>query len=161
MRLRIPMRLGLCCGAILAISACAPSLIPGTEVPDTTTNRELLKDIEQYRQAVERRDAKSVIAMVSPTYFDERGHPDDPTYHWNYNRLVQELPDKFAKVKDMRLSVTIRRVHVKEDRAKVSYLFTENYLAELPAGETPEHSSDLSQIEFVRSGTQWLITKGL
>jgi len=39
--------------------------------------------------------------MVSPTYFDLRGHPSDPSWHWNYDRLKVELPVEFAKVKDV------------------------------------------------------------
>ena len=55
---------------MLAFAACTPSMIPGTSVPDTGENRELLKQVELYRQAVERKDADAVLEMVSPSYYD-------------------------------------------------------------------------------------------
>ncbi len=151
--------------AALALSAlaagCAPSLIPGTEVEDTAVNRKLLAEIERYRRAVEHRDATAILAMVSPAYYDERGHPDDPSYHWDYPRLAKELPQRLSKVKDVRLDITVRRISVRDDKARASYYYTENYIATLPSGELPEHESDLERMEFQRQGDRWLITKGL
>ncbi|MHB1846338.1 MAG: nuclear transport factor 2 family protein [Deltaproteobacteria bacterium] len=146
---------------LAATAGCAHSLIPGTEVEDTKDDRAIMRVIQQYRQAVERRDSQAVLDLVSPTYFDERGHPDDPSFHWNYKRLAKELPTKFSKIKDIRLTVTVRRIDVNEDRAKAMYLYVEDYLATLPQGETPEHVSDIDRMELVRSGKGWLITKGL
>jgi hypothetical protein len=151
--------LGLVLGASLA--ACAPRLIPGTKIPDTDVNRALMSQIEAYRQAVERRDTDAIIAMVSPNYFDVRGHPDDPSYHWNYERAKTDLPEKFAKVRDVRLEVQVRKIEVKDHLAKVSYLFTVNFIAQLPAGQFPHHDSDVSQIEFQLVGKRWLIVRGL
>jgi hypothetical protein len=151
--------LGLILGASLA--ACAPRLIPGTKVPDTDVNRVLMAQMETYRQAVERRDSEAIMAMVSPNYFDVRGHPDDPTYHWNYERAKTDLPEKFAHVKDIRLEISVRKIEVKGTLAKVSYLFTENFVAQLPSGLSPHHDSDVSQMEFVLVGKRWLISRGL
>ncbi len=142
-------------------SACAPSLLPGTEVPDTRENREIMKVVELYRQAVERRDATAILDLVAPSYFDERGHPDDASFHWNFERLARDLPKKFEKVNDVRLTITVRRIEVDQERAKVSYLYVEDYIAKLPQGETPEHASDIDRMELVRSGKRWLITKGI
>jgi hypothetical protein len=147
--------------AMVLSSACAPKLIPGTEVQDTATNRKLLDQIERYRLAVEHRDVTAILAMVSPTYFDERGHPDDPSYHWNYARLAKELPEKLDKVKDVRLEITVRHITVKDDAARAAYFYTENYIATMPSGEVPEHTSDIDRMEFQRQGERWMITKGL
>jgi hypothetical protein len=151
-------------GAVAAATlsaACSPKLIPGTEVQDTATNRKLLDRIERYRLAVEHRDVTAILAMVSPTYFDERGHPDDPSYHWDYARLAKELPQKLDKVKDVRLEIQVRHIVVKDDTARAAYFYTENYIATLPSGEIPEHTSDIERMEFQRQGDRWMITKGL
>jgi hypothetical protein len=147
--------------AVILSAACSPKLIPGTEVEDTKTNRSLLDRIEHYREAVEHRDVTAILAMVSPTYFDERGHPDDPSYHWDYARLVKELPQKLEKVKEVRLEIQVRHITVKEDKARAAYFFTENYIATMPSGEVPAHTSDIERMEFQRQGDRWLITKGL
>jgi hypothetical protein len=151
--------LGLVLGVTLA--ACAPRLIPGTKIPDTDVNRALMGAVETYRQAVERRDTQAILAMVSPNYFDVRGHPDDPSYHWNYERAKADLPEKFAKVKDMRLEIQVRKIEVKDGFAKVSYLFTENFVAQLPSGQFPHHDSDVTQMEFQLIGKHWYIIRGL
>lgn len=148
--------------AFAALGAgCAPSLIPGTEIQDTRVNRVLLLQIEHYRKAVEHRDATAILAMVSPSYYDERGHPDDPSYHWDYARLAKELPKKLGKVKDVRLEINVRHITVKDDKARAAYFYTENYIATLPSGEVPEHEADIDRMEFQREGERWLITKGL
>ena len=145
----------------LAFAACTPSMIPGTSVPDTKDNRELLKQVELYRQAVERKDAEAVLEMVSPSYYDTRGHPDDPSFHWNYAKVKTELPERFSQIKDVKLDIIPRRIEVAKDKALVSYLFTQNFTAQLPSGEVAKHDSDLNRMEFVRVGKKWLITRGL
>jgi hypothetical protein len=147
---------------VLALSAgCSPSMIPGTEIPDNNENRELLKQVEIYRQAIERKDAQAVLDMVSVSYFDTRGHPDDPAFHWNYDKLKVELPERLAQVKDLRLEIVPRRIEIKKDRALVSYLFTQDFMAVLPTGEVAKHESELNRMEFQRVNKKWLITRGL
>ena len=141
--------------------ACAPATIPGTSIPDNSQNRELLKQVELFRVAVERKDASAVLEMVSPAYYDTRGHPDDPQFHWDYERVRAELPNRLAEVTDVRLDIAPRRIEVKRDRAFVSFLFTQNFMAQLPSGEVAKHESDLNRMEFQRVGTKWLITRGL
>lgn len=145
----------------LAFAACTPSLIPGTSVTDSHANRELLKQVEIYRLAVEHRDAQAILDMVSPNYFDTRGHPDDPNYHWNYDKVRAELPGRLAEIKDVRLDIVPRKVDVEKNKAQVSYLFTENFTAQLPAGEVAKHESDLNRMEFERVDKRWLIVRGL
>jgi hypothetical protein len=151
----------LCALILTAVAACAPSMIPGTEIPDTRENHELLKQVEIYRQAIERKDFQAVIDMVSQSYYDTRGHPDDPSFHWDYARLKAELPDRLAQVKDLRLEIVPRRIEIKKDRAQVSYLFTQDFIAVLPTGEVPKHESELNRMEFQRVNKKWLITRGL
>jgi len=152
-------------GRVLAVgfllAGCSPRPIPGTKIPDTDINRLLMKQVEDYRQAVERRDSAAIIAMLSPSYYDVRGHPDDSSYHWTYERAQADLPEKFAKVRDVRLEIQVRKIQVTGNYAKVSYLFTENFIAVLPAGQFPHHDSDVTQMEFQLVGKRWLIFRGL
>ncbi len=157
-RLALAFALGALWGAL---AGCAPKNIPGTPIPDTTVNRLLMQEMEAYRQAVERRDTDAIMAMVSPNYFDVRGHPDDPVYHWNYERAKTDLPEKFAKVKDLRLEIQVRKIDVKGTYATVSYLFTENFVTQLPSGQFPKHDSDVTQMAFQLVGKRWLIVRGL
>ncbi len=161
MRPRSSASFGLIGAGLALLAACAPSMIPGTQIPDNNENRELLKQVELYRQAIERKDAQAVLDMVSQSYYDTRGHPDDPTYHWDYAKLKVELPARLAQVKDLRLEIMPRRIEIKKDHAQVSYLFTQNFMADLPSGQVAKHESDLNRMEFQRINKKWLITRGL
>ncbi len=145
----------------LALVACTPSLIPGTSVADTGDNREVLKLVELYRQAVERKDVQAILDLVSPAYYDTRGHPDDPSFHWDYEKLRVEISERFATVKEVKLDIVPRHIDVKRNKALVSYLFTQNFIAHLPSGEIAKHDSDLNRMELERVGKRWLITRGL
>ena len=50
--------------------ACGSSSrnIRGTEVEDTSENRDIIRVIEKYRNAVERRDAPALMLMASKDY---------------------------------------------------------------------------------------------
>jgi len=150
-----------CVTSTMAAGACSPSLIPGTEIEDTPTNRVLMGQISQYRSAVERRDADAILAMVSPTYFDLRGHPSDPYWHWNYDRLKVELPVEFAKVKDVRLELQVRHITVDHDKAEVNYFFNEGFIKTMPSGDVADRKSDMNRMTFQYIGDRWLITSGL
>ena len=64
-------------GLLLSLGlGCASSRIPNTDVPDTSENRDVVAFCERYRRAVESRDARALLAMASPRYFEDGGTPD-------------------------------------------------------------------------------------
>ena len=64
-------------GLLLSLGlGCASSRIPNTDVPDTSENRDVIAFCERYRRAVESRDARALLAMASPRYFEDGGTPD-------------------------------------------------------------------------------------
>ena len=62
--------------AALALAACVPPRIPGTEIEDTSENRAVYEVIREYGAAMQRKDAAAVLALVSADYFDDAGTPD-------------------------------------------------------------------------------------
>ena len=46
-------------------------MIPGTKVPDTKPNREIIAVCEKYRHALEDRDAETLLSMASKSYFED------------------------------------------------------------------------------------------
>jgi hypothetical protein len=103
-------------GAIAAISitaACGgPSgNIPGTQVSDTEFNRDIIEAVEQYRLAVERRDAAALILMASPQYWEDSGTPSGSD-DYGFDGLSTVLAGRFQQADDVRFSlhyVNIRR----------------------------------------------------
>jgi hypothetical protein len=103
-------------GAVTAIATTAAcggrsGNIPGTQVSDSKFNRDIIATIEDYRLAVERRDAASLMLMASPQYWEDSGTPsggDD----YGFDGLGDVLAGRFQQADDVRFSiryVSIRR----------------------------------------------------
>jgi hypothetical protein len=92
--------------ALAGLAACGAesSTIPGTKVPDTQANRDLIQVLEQYRNAVERQDVEALILMASKRYWEDGGTPtgsDD----YGYKELGKVLTGRFKKSSDIRYSL--------------------------------------------------------
>src|SRR5688500_9232285 len=101
----------------LALGACAPHRIPGTDLDDTPDVRALLQVMERYRAAVEARDAGALVTLAAPSYQDDGGTPE-PEDDLDYQALQNVLPSRLAKVSDVKLELDVRKIDVSEDRKK-------------------------------------------
>ena len=136
------MRLSRASSALLlAITlGCKTGRIPNTEVPDTAENRALVSFCERYRRAVETRDARSLLSMASPDYYEDAGTPrgDDDYGYDGLQRLLTAWADEVGEV---RYEMRYRRVTVDPDRPSrvyVDYTFTGSYTLRRPnTGEAP------------------------
>ena len=48
--------------------------IPGTKIADTPLHRELFQRVEEYRIAMEQRDAGKLLSMAHPNYYEDSAH---------------------------------------------------------------------------------------
>src|SRR5689334_11199141 len=101
--------------ALLA-AGCTPSLIPGTPVPDTAANRAVYEVVRAYAEALQKRDAKAVLALVADDYFDTAGTPS-PDDDMDRAALEKALPQDLAKVDSLKLDVGVKKIEVKGDEA--------------------------------------------
>jgi hypothetical protein len=74
-----------------------PSTIAGTPIEDTPENRAVIGACEKYREAVETRDAETVLRVVSTRYRDDSGTPD-PADDLDRLALKQNLETLFASL---------------------------------------------------------------
>jgi hypothetical protein len=144
----------------LALAACGSRHIPGTDIRDTRDTREIVATIDQYRQAVERRDADTVLALVSSRYFDDAGTAD-PADDLDYGRLQRVLPEHFRQINSVRLGIGVRAVDVQEDRATANVFYDGYYRVATATGEAAKVANDVAQMRFVREKGRWLIAAGL
>src|SRR4051812_4693695 len=93
------------CLVIALSGACAPRVIPNTEVPDTPDNRAIVDVAQHYKQAMEAKDAEGVAQIASPRYLDARDSI-------SYETLQKQLHDYFVKVGQIHLDFTPRRIVV-------------------------------------------------
>jgi hypothetical protein len=128
------MRRFLLTGLIVSLG-CASSRIPNTDVPDTSENRDVIAFCERYRRAVETRDARSLLAMASPRYFEDGGTPDG-TDDYGLDGLQRLLTAWADEVNEVRYEIRYRRISVSDSDARrlnVEFTYTGSYTLRRPA----------------------------
>jgi hypothetical protein len=96
----------------LVVAGCAHQVayVPGTHIIDSPQNQSVLKAVEEYRLAVERRDSDALMLMVHPQYWEDSGTPsggDDYGYEGLRNVLMTILP----RASDVRYSMRYVDIH--------------------------------------------------
>lgn len=146
----------------LALSACTPKKIPGTDIDDTTETQAVLEVVRKYRAAVEAKNVEGIYQLVDPSFRDDGGsaHPDDDL---DYKSLKQRLVTRMSKISDMKLEVTVRRIEFDEEEkmARVTYSYQVSF-------KMPEYNSrtqsenDIKQMLLKRVGdNEWKIASGI
>jgi hypothetical protein len=144
-----------------ATLACAPRLLPGTDIPDTKDTRAISAQVGAYRQAVEKLDPAGVMALVAPTYFDNAGTPN-PDDDVDRAGLEQRITADLQALDDVRFELTLRRVDVKGDQATAEVFFNAYYRVKTPdGGVVPRADTDVHQLRLARVQGKWLFTGGL
>jgi hypothetical protein len=148
--------------AVLALSACSPKKIPGTDLDDTSETRAVIDVMQKYRLAVEAKNPQAVLQLADPSFRDDGGSssPDDDL---DYASLPAKLAQRMAKVSELKLDVTVRRIEFDGDEkvARVTYSYQLSF-------KMPEYSSrtqsenDIKQMLLKRVGdSEWKITSGI
>jgi ketosteroid isomerase-like protein len=140
--------------------ACAPSRIPGTEVPDSKENRAVYEVIRQYAEALRRKDAGAILNLVSPDYYDGSGTPD-PGDDVTREILEKYLATDLSKVESVMLEMGVKKIDVTGDTATAEVFYDAAYRVTTPAGPIAKRPSDLSQMRFRKLNGAWRISSGL
>lgn len=121
-------------GFLLALSACKPSLIPNSSVPDTKENRVVTRFMEDYKNAIVSRSVPDIMLLVSPDYLETNG-TTEASDDYNYVQLQNKLEKTYAHVKEITLRIHIQNITRKDDRIQVFYFYNQHSLVDLPTGE--------------------------
>ncbi len=148
--------------ALAAAAACAPKLLPGTDVKETRDTRAIYDVIQQWVKAMNDRNAAGVLALVAPDYYDDAGTPD-PADDMDRSKLEKSLAEDFARVEGQKLGVTIRRIDVDDaaGTATAELYYDSYYRVRTPAGEVPRRDSDVYRLRLKKIDGAWKITGGL
>ncbi len=147
----------------LALGACAASveMIPGTKVPRSQENQQLIDRIEDYRMAVERKDAPALVLMASKRYWEDAGTPSG-TDDYGYQGLQEILMGRFQKVKAIRYSMRYVDIERRGDRAYVDVLIDASFTVEDARGaDTRADMRDQNQFILEWNGRNWLFLSGM
>ncbi|HME90354.1 MAG TPA: DUF4440 domain-containing protein [Myxococcaceae bacterium] len=156
MRVRLFSTLGL-----TMLLACGARRIPGTDIEDNDDTRAILQVMEQYRTAIEARDAQGVLRLVSQSFKDDGGssRPED---RLDYAELQKKLPVELAKLDDVKLDLTVRKIEIQKGTNTASAVYTYNLTFRMPRlSNKPQSESEIKKMWFKRDGKQWKIASGI
>ena len=142
------------------LAACAASRIPNTEVPDTKENRAVYEVIRQYGEALRKKDAAAILALVAPDYLDGSGTPD-PSDDVTRQTLEKFLANDLGKVEAVMIEMGVKKIEVTGDEARAEVFYDAAYRVVTPAGPVPKRPSDIYQMRFKKLAGAWKITSGL
>jgi hypothetical protein len=143
-------------------SSCTPRKIPGTDLDDTDDTRAVLDVLQKYRAAVEKKDTEAIIKLADESFRDDGGsaNPDDDL---DYASLGPKLSARLAKIANVKLDVTVRRIEFDDDSkmARVTYSYQISF--NMPDyTQRTQSENDIKQMLLKRVGDQdWKIASGI
>lgn len=146
------------------LAGCSTKKIPGTEIDDTDDTRVILSVMEQYRKAVETRNAQTILDLADETFRDDGGSaaPEDDL---DYKQLFTVLPARLSKMDDIKVEIAVRKIEVDRELGTALATYTYNTSFKLPGlNSKPQSESDIKQMSFNladRSKRLWKITSGI
>jgi len=155
-------------GALLALawmaamaSGCAMIRpIPGTKIPDTPTNREVLARVEEYRVALEQRDATKLLTMASPQYYEDAGTPSGAD-DYGYPGLKRVLEQRLSALRWLRYLIRFRDLRVEGNRAMVDIKYDISFQLLTELGERWERKQSEKRMELVKEDNRWMFLSGM
>ncbi len=153
---------------VLATGCKNAPTIPGTKIPDTQENREILQAVERYRIAFVRQDAVAVLSTAHETYFDEAGS-DDPGDDIVYEELGNTLRLRLNQIESVRFTMEYLEIFIRNDRATVDVWMDASFRMKPVVDEDGNErisaryarKQDWARFELIKEGDAWLITKGI
>jgi hypothetical protein len=138
--------------------------IPGTRIPDTSENREVLARVEEYRVAMEHRDASKLLTLAHPNYYEDSGTPtgaDD----YGFPGLKRVLEARLGALRWLRYLIKYRDIHVEGNRAWVDIRYDISFQLLTEMGEKWERRQNEKRLELIKDtdkegGSRWLFVSG-
>lgn len=156
------MRVGLLSLVLAAcsLSGCATvNLIPGTKVSDTPQNRDIVNRVEEYRIAMEQRDASKLLSLAHPNYYEDSGTPSGAD-DYGYPGLKRVLEQRLGALRWLRYLVRYRSVNVEGERATVDIRYDISFQLMTEMGEKWERRQNDKRLELIRENNRWMFVSG-
>jgi ketosteroid isomerase-like protein len=158
MKMRLSLSVSLCLAVLVA---CGSRRIPGTEIDDNDDTRAILKVMEQYRAALEARDAQGVLGLISESFKDDGGSSKAED-RMDFATLQKKLPTELAKLDDVKLELNVRKIEIYSSTSTASAVYTYNLSFRMPRlNNKPQSETEIKQMWFKRDKGQWKIASGI
>ena len=146
---------------VLALFACKKNnTYEGTNVTKTDENDEIIQVIVKYQKAFEQRDLELLLDMASPDYYEDRGTLDQSD-DYGLTELRAELSQRFSNIDQMRYTIKIQDIKVKDDTANVDFHYS--LLFQFKVGDVARwnQSQDDARLELKKVDGVWKVRSGL
>jgi len=154
------------CVALSMLVGCSHDYIPNTQVEDSDFNREVIAYCEDYRHAVEHRNAELLLKMADPKYYEDGGTVDTAD-DLDLEGLKKYLQAEFRKTTQIRYEIFYREISIgRSNQVFVDYTYSASYKVPLPDAQKPEDAvwrrrvAD-NRLELVRDGEKFRILSGM
>ncbi len=154
--------------ALLVLAAlatgCSVRKIPGTEIEDNDDTRVILSVMEEYRKAVETKNAQTIVDLSDQSFKDDGGSaaPDDDL---EYSQLFTVLPARLGKFEEIRLEIAVRKITIDRELGTAAATYTYSTSFKLPGlTPKPQSESEIKQMTFTladKAKRTWKITSGI
>ncbi len=139
-----------------------PKLIPGTRIPDTRKNREIIKVVEKYRRALMNKEIGTLMSMAHPHYYEHSGsHKGE--HHYGYKGLQKVLKKRLEQLRAVRYNIKYRKINwISENKVEVEIYIDASF--QLAAGDDTDKWSRFTQhnkIVLTKENDRWLILRGM
>jgi hypothetical protein len=136
-------------GALLW-SGCKGRVLPSTNVPPTADNKAVVKFLEQYKAAVEKRSVEAILEMVAKDYSDNMGS-EDPSLQVDYLSLKERLEKTLPRIEDLRLGMFVQHIaKIEKDVFEVVFYFNQHILMDVPSGDKWTSIKEVSRMVLRR-----------
>jgi hypothetical protein len=155
---------------LLATAACAarPRMIGSSQIVDTPLSRGVIEALENYRTALERQDAKTLLLLASKQYREDSGTTSGSD-DYGYDGLRRVLAERLSKVSEVRYAM--RYVAMRTNcggstrpgcKASVEAIVDASFTVKDAMGnERRPDKRDQSEFVLEWSGDKWLFLSGM
>ena len=155
-------------GLLLLVSGAGCShiaMIPGTHIPATDVNREIIDTIEQYRERLVERNVDGLLLLASDKYFEDGGTPESND-DYGYTGLANILSSRLQRVQSIRYDIQYKSIKIDADgRAEVEAFLSGAFELDGEAGERYRRVNDFHRFVLERSAaggsSKWKFVSGM
>jgi len=139
--------------------------LPGTSIPATESNREILDTIEAYRVRLMDKNIDQLMLLASEKYFEDGGTPR-PNDDYGYDGLAKILGSRLQRVESIRYDIQYKSIRVRSDgRAEVEAFLNGAFELQGEVGERYRRVNDYHRFVLERStaggSAKWKFISGM
>ena len=150
---------------LLGIGCGHGRFLPGTTIPATDENREIIAAIEDYRMRLVQRNVEGLLLLASEKYFEDAGTPQ-PNDDYGYAGLSTILSTRLQRVESIRYDIQYKKIKFDSDgHAEVEAFLSGAFELQGEAGDRYRRVSDFHRFVLQRAtdgGTaKWKFLSGM